>query len=357
MKTLYISLLLTALSLGLQAQTPVVLNSAGSFAVLGGSTVTNTGATVVTGNLGLSPGSAVTGFPPGIVTGGVTSIGGPAATGQGDLTTAYNDAAGRPCPGGNTLPGDIGGMTLLPGVYCNATSVGITGTVTLNGNGNSGAVFIIQTGSTLTTAAGNSVVNLINGAVASNVFWKVGSSATLGTTTFFAGTILAQASITLTTGAVLNGRALARTGAVTLAGNAVTNPGGPVGSGAPLTLSCAFTAGQVGQPYVSALVAGGGLSPYTYAISAGSLPPVLTLNTSTGAIAGTPTTAGTFNYTARVTDSASTVVTTTCGAIIIAPQAPPVTPAPPTLVLMSIALACLAAYQGRDRFMRLMRWN
>jgi hypothetical protein len=186
--------------------------------------VTNTGPTVVSGNLGVSPGSAVTGFPPGTVTGTIyTLVGSLAGTAQNDLTAAYLDAQGRACPG-PALPGDIGGKVFLPGVYCNATSVGITGTVTLNGNGDPNAVFIFQIGSTLTTAASNSNVNLVGGAQASNVFWQVGSSATLGTNTIFNGIILAQSSITLTTGAVFNGRALARTGAVTLDSNLMTNP-------------------------------------------------------------------------------------------------------------------------------------
>ena len=211
-------------TLCLHAQTPVVLGTAGTFGVLASSTVTNTGTTVISGNLGVSPGLAVTGFPPGFVTGtqftGVTSL---AGTAQNDLTTAYLNAQGRSCPVLN-LPGDIGGMTLLPGVYCNSsTSLGITGTVTLNGNGDPNAVFIFQIGTALTTAS-NSNVHLIGGAQASNVFWQVGSSATVGTGSVFNGIILAQASITLTTGAVFNGRALARTGAVTLDSNLMTNP-------------------------------------------------------------------------------------------------------------------------------------
>ena len=225
-------------TLGLQAQLPVALGTAGSFGVLAGSTVTNTGPTVVNGNLGVSAGTAVSGFPPGSVTGTIyTGVGSLAGTAQNDLTAAFVDAAGRACPG-PAMPGEIGGTVILPGVYCNATSVGITGTVTLNGNGNPNAVFIFQIGSTLTTAAGNSHVNLIGGAQASNVFWQVGSSATLGTNTTFNGIILAQDSITLTTGAVLNGRALARTGAVTLDSNLMTNPdtSPPAGVPAPPSL-------------------------------------------------------------------------------------------------------------------------
>jgi hypothetical protein len=341
------------LSLCLKAQLPVPLNSDSTFAVLAGSTVTNTGGSVINGNLGVSAGSAVTGFPPGTVTNGSIHAADPtAATAQNDLSTAYLNAAGRPCPGGHTLPGDLGGTTILPGVYCNGSSVGITGTVTLDGGGNTGSVFIFQIGSTLTTAAGNSTVLLINGATASNIFWQVGSSATLGTNTFFNGTILALASVTANSGAVLNGRALAQTGAVTLANNAVTNPGAAVGAGAPLTLSCAFTGGTVGQPYVSALVASGGLSPYTYSISLGSLPPGMVLNTSTGAINGTPTSAGIFNYSAHVVDSASTAVTTSCGAITIQVAPPAGTPAPPSLILFLIGLAALAAYHWRETILQ-----
>ncbi len=216
----------------LNTLTTVPLGTSSTFAVLGGSTVTNTGNTVVNGNLGVSPGTAVTGFGPGIVAGGTIAAGNAvAAQAKSDLTAAYTDAAGRACPIVN-LPGDIGGSTLLPGVYCNsATSLGITGTVTLNGNGNANAVFIFQIGSTLITATNNSTVSLIGGAQASNVFWQVGSSATLGTYTTFNGTILAQASITVNTGVVLNGRALARSGAVTLDSNAVTTPAAAAGGG------------------------------------------------------------------------------------------------------------------------------
>ena len=145
--------------------------------------------------------------------------------GPGDLTTAYNYAAAA--PGGAVLPADIGGETLAPGVYKTTSaqpSLGITGNLTLSGNG----VYIFQIVSTLTTAANNSDVILSGGATAQDVFWQVGSSATLGTTTTFAGTIMAQASISLDTGATLNGRALARTGAVTLLSNPVNVPPCPV---------------------------------------------------------------------------------------------------------------------------------
>jgi hypothetical protein len=193
-----------------------------TFGVLGGSTVTNTGPSVVAGNVGVSPGSAITGFPPGTFTGSINSANSLAATAQGELTSAYNLAAGAMSTSG--VPANIGGLTLTPGVYTVASSLGLTGTVTLDGQGNPNSQFIFQIGSTLTTASGSSVL-LINNAQASHVFWQVGTSATLGTTSSFAGNILALSSITLTTGATLQGRALARNGAVTLDTNTVNAPG------------------------------------------------------------------------------------------------------------------------------------
>ena len=201
---------------------PIVpLGSACSFGILGGSTVTNDGPSNVTGDIGVWPGTAITGFPPGTLTGTEYAGDAVAETAQGDLTTAYNFAAAA--PGGAVLPADIGGETLAPGVYKTTSaqpSLGITGNLTLSGNG----VYIFQIVSTLTTAATNSDVILSGGATAQDVFWQVGSSATLGTTTTFAGTVMAQASVSLDTGATLNGRALARTGAVTLLSNPVNVP-------------------------------------------------------------------------------------------------------------------------------------
>ena len=202
---------------------PVNLGTAEIFAVLGGSTVTSTGDTTVDGNLGLSPGSAVTGFPPGVVSNGTIHISdAPANQAQVDLTTAYNYAAGLGVDA--TLAAELGGTTQPPGVYDSAdTTFAITGTLTLDAQGDPNAVFIFQAGSTLTTA-GSSEVVLINGAQAGNVFWQVGSSATLGTTSTFRGNILALTSITLTTGATVEGRVLARNGAVTMDGNHVGLP-------------------------------------------------------------------------------------------------------------------------------------
>jgi hypothetical protein len=199
----------TACMFGILAATPAVANS---------------GPTIVTGDIGIYPSASITGFPPGTLTGTEYAGDTVAQTAQGDLTTAYNFAAAA--AGGAILPADIGGETLAPGVYKTTSaqpSLGITGNLTLAGNG----VYIFQIMSTLTTAANNSDVILSGGATAEDVFWQVGSSATLGTTTTFAGTIMAQASVSLDTGATLNGRALARTGAVTLLSNPVNVPSCP----------------------------------------------------------------------------------------------------------------------------------
>jgi hypothetical protein len=203
--------------------TPVALGSAANFAVLAGSTVTNTLATTVTGDLGVSPGTAVTGFPPGTVNGTIHAGDPAAAQAQIDLTTAFNDAAGRTV---GTVPvaGNLGGQTLTPGLYKSTSSLEISsGDLTLDAQGDANAVFIFQMASTLTTTAGRQVI-LSGGAKAANVFWQVGSSATLGTTSVFKGNILADQAITLDTGATLDGRALARIAAVALDTNTITTP-------------------------------------------------------------------------------------------------------------------------------------
>jgi hypothetical protein len=214
----------TTATVACQATTPP-LGSAATFEILAGSTVTNTGFTVITGgDLGLSPGSAVTGFPPGTLVGPADmEITNPvAAQAQLDLTTAYLYTAGL--PGGAVLAGELSGLTYHPGLYKNSSAVMLSaGAVTLDALGDANAVFIFQIGSALTTLGGTQVV-LSGSAQAKNVFWQVGSSATLGTTSIFEGTIMALTSITLDNGAALTGRALARNGEVSLADNAVTNP-------------------------------------------------------------------------------------------------------------------------------------
>ncbi len=207
---------------------PPGLGTACGFGILGATpSVTNTGPTAVNGgDVGIFPAASITGFPPGTTTGAFHGGDAVAQQAQSDLTVAYNNAAGA--PGGAALTADIGGQTLAPGVYRATTTLGITGDLTLSGGPN--GVWIFQVGSALTTAAGttggvpNSRVILTGGAQSKNVFWQLGSAATLGTSSIFTGNLMAQTSITLGTGATLNGRALARTGAVTLDSNPVNVP-------------------------------------------------------------------------------------------------------------------------------------
>jgi hypothetical protein len=217
-----------------QTTTPT-LGRAATFAVLGGSTVTNTGKTNVTGDVGVSPGTSITGFADtgglGTVTGGTVHQNNDVASqnAQTDLTVTYNSLAAMPCVVGsaNDLTGkDLGGMTLSPGVYCFSSSAGLTGTLHLSGAAS--AVYVFKIGSTLTTAS-NSFVIVDNNPCGGNVYWQIGSSATLGTGTTFAGNIIAFASITITTHVTISGRALARNGAVTMDTNVVTACGAGIG--------------------------------------------------------------------------------------------------------------------------------
>ncbi|HUX95787.1 MAG TPA: ice-binding family protein [Bacteroidales bacterium] len=197
----------------------VSLAGTSTFAILGGSAITSTGATNITGDIGLSPGSSIGGFPPGILTGTQHINDAMADQAKLDLVVAYNNAAGRTSTDIVTLSGNIGGLTLTPGLYKSTSSLAVSsGDLTFDAKGNSGAVFIIQIASSLTTTSGRQVI-LSGGASAANIFWQVGSSATFGTTTVFKGTVMAMQSITFNTGATLDGRALARTGGITLAGN------------------------------------------------------------------------------------------------------------------------------------------
>ncbi|HEX9705737.1 MAG TPA: ice-binding family protein [Gemmatimonadales bacterium] len=191
------------------------LGSGQTYGILAGSTVTCVGPVgTINADLGLWPGTAVTGFPTCTVSGTSNKANAVAQTAQGELTTAYNALAGMAC--GTTLSANLGGTTLAPGVYCSTSSQGLTGTVTFDGQGNTNATFVIQVASALTVAGS---VDLIGGAQAKNVWWQVGSSATIGTGSVMKGNIVAFTSITLNDNATLLGRALARNGAVTLGSN------------------------------------------------------------------------------------------------------------------------------------------
>jgi Ice-binding-like len=217
----FAAIVATLLATSAQAATAPGLGTAGSFVVLAGAGVTNTGPTTLNGDLGTFPTATVTGTSTLTLNG--TNHAGDAVTqgAKNDLVTAYDSAAAQGPPA--AISTDLGGQTLVAGVYNSASSIGLTGALTLDAQGNPNAVFVFQAGSTLTTASGSSVV-LLNGAQACNIFWQVGSSATLGTGSTFRGSILALTDITVTTGATIEGRALARNGAVTLDTNTITRP-------------------------------------------------------------------------------------------------------------------------------------
>ncbi|GAA2073109.1 hypothetical protein GCM10009840_02700 [Pseudolysinimonas kribbensis] len=213
--------LVTGVGSAMAAEAPVGMLTNEQVAVLAGSTVTNTGPTIVSGDLDLSPGSSVTGFGPGTVTAGTTHVADPVAVqAQADLTTATGDASSRASTG--NVPVDLAGLTLVPGVYDGA-ALSLSGTLVLNGDADS--VFILRAASTLITGS-SSVVSMIGGATSCNVWWVVPSSATLGSDSTFVGTILAGATITADTDATIAGRLLASTGAVNLHSNLVTRPAG-----------------------------------------------------------------------------------------------------------------------------------
>lgn len=202
-------------------QANVALGATANLAILAGESVTNLGATVITGDLGLSPGTSVGGFPPGVLNGTLHINTETAVQAKLDLTAAYNDAAARVSTDIVTLSGNMGGLTLTPGLYKSTSSLAISsGDLTFDAKGDANAIFIIQIASSLTTTSGRQVI-LKGGASAANIFWQVGSSATFGTTTVFKGTVMAMESITFNTGATLDGRALAHTGSIVMEANTI----------------------------------------------------------------------------------------------------------------------------------------
>jgi hypothetical protein len=201
------------------APAPIVdLGTAAPNGIMAGTAFTCVTGGVINANISISPGSTVTGFPPCVITGVQHLADAVAAQAQIDLTAAYNTLAGLPCPAANAIVANLGGTTKPAGVYCTASGIGVTGTLTLDGGGDPNATFVFQAGTGLTTAGD---IVLINGAQAKNVYWQVGTSATIGTSSQWQGNILALTSITLVDNATLRGRALARNGAVSLGTNNV----------------------------------------------------------------------------------------------------------------------------------------
>lgn len=312
---------------------PINLGSAAPFGVLAASAVTNTGPSVINGDVGVSPGTSITGFPPGTLIGtGVahqTDAVAAQAQAQADTTTAYNDAASL-TPTSSGLR-ELNGLSLTPGVYSGgALDLSNNGALTLAGTAQS--VWVFQAASSLTIGSGTTIT-LKGGASACNVFWQVGSSATLGSAAQFRGTILAKQAITATTGATIVGRLLANTAAITLDTNTITTPTGCTPGTTPVTTtSPAITSGTpptatAGTPYRFRVTATGTPAP-TYTVTSGALPAGLTLNAATGAITGTPTTPGTSTFSITATNGIVPPVSATYTLTIKKAAAPTPTLAP-----------------------------
>jgi hypothetical protein len=316
----------------------VPLGTTSPFAVLGGSTVTNTGPSVINGDVGVSPLTSITGFPPGVVNGTFHTADGVASGAQDDLVIAYDNAAGRSSD--VTLPGDPVGSTLAPGTYTASSQLLLSGDVTLDAHSDPNAVFVFQVGSDLIVAPGSRIL-LQGGAQACNVFWQVGSSATIGTTSTFVGNILALTSISMNTGASLDGRALARNGAVTLDTNTITKS--TCDTPAPPTSSDTSATTGSGTP-VSIQLNGGDTTgaTLTYTItgqpSNGTLGPI---DQATGTVLYTPDSgfAGSDSFTYEIgstngtSGTATGTITVTAGSPSTVPPAAVGVPAAPTTTI------------------------
>ncbi|MGW7535974.1 choice-of-anchor P family protein [Amycolatopsis sp. NPDC054798] len=310
-----------------QAATSPPLGSAGNFAVLGASTVTNTGPTVVTGDLGVSPGTAVVGFPPGSVTGTVHTTDAVAAQAQADVGTAITFAAGEPCDA-NLSGQDLGGRTLPPAVYCFDSSAQLTGTLTLDAQGNPNAAWVFQIASSLTTGS-NAAVVLTGGAIPcnnNNITWQVGASATVGTGTAFVGNVLAGASVTFNAGATGTGGLYAHTGAVTMDSARVSTCSGSGGKASPAITTTPSGSVPAGGSVSDSARLTGGATPtgsVTFALFAPGdttcVTPVATriasLSGNTAASGPVATgAAGTYNWTATYSgDAGNNAATSPCG--------------------------------------------
>lgn len=280
---------------------PVDLGTAAPFSVLAGETVTNTGPSVLSGDLGLAPGTSITGFLPGTFGGTLHQTDAVAVQAQIDLMTAYNVAASL-TPIATGL-GDLTGSSLIPGVYSGG-EVSVTGALTLEGTAES--VWVFQAASTLTIGSG-AIITVTGGASACNVFWQVSSSATLQTGAQFVGTVMAAESITAETAATITGRLLARNGAVTLDSNVITTPTGCTAGTvtiSPEVTSSVPPVGTVGTPYSHTITASGVPSP-TFAVTAGTLAPGLSLDELTGLLTGEPTTPGSYTFGVTVSNGSA----------------------------------------------------